>query len=375
MTRNKRWRWVLSAVCAALMLSGTLAAAADEALIRPPFNDTPANRALAEKARLEMERINREYGHFIDLGDIRMHYHEWGKDGVPLIWTPGLTGTGLQLATVGPQLAKAGYHVYAISARAHGLTEAPSLEFSYNTIGDDIVHMMDKLHIPCSVIGGSSFGGFVTAAFYDNYPQRALGLIMGDGGTNPRQAQLEQYSPAYLKEHPGLSGTLAGDWSYDDPFKAFQQMLNDRMEDLGGGVRPDMLPAFWSSIKKDSKGHYVPATPADALLGSLPDFIDPVVGYRMPLLQRSFRAILPEVIFRNLNVPMIIIEPMVQTFGPPTEANKKLEAQHPNFITRIEYPGTTHPFMYVHPEWFVRDATAFLPKVREQLQARQTCRK
>ncbi len=375
MIRNDSYLSAYVATGAALLFAIASFASADEAFLSYPFKDTPANRKVAKQALEEQEAFNAEHGHFVDLGDIRMHYHEWGKDGVPLVWTPGLTGTGAQLITVGPQLARAGYHVYAVSVRAHGLTETPTLEFSYYTLSDDINKMMDRLNIPCAVMGGSSLGGWVTAAFYDGHRERTLGLIMGDGGTNPRQEELERYTPAYMKAHPGLSGTIASAWSYDDPFLAFQATVNERLQDLSGSTRKDTLPFFWSTIKRDAAGHYVPATPADALLGSLPDYIDPAAGYRTPLLQRSFRSMLPEVIFRHLDVPMIIIEPMDENFGSPTAGNKRLVAQHPQLITRIEYPGTPHPFMFVHPEWFVRDATALLPRMREQLKTRQGCRK
>jgi pimeloyl-ACP methyl ester carboxylesterase len=355
----------LGAVGAFAIATGACAQA--PATISYPFEDTPANRAYSENARKEMLRIDAERGHLVQVGDIRMHYLEWGKKGdTPLIWTGGLTATGFQMMIVGPQLAAAGYHVFAVSPRGHGRTDLPSPEISYYTMADDLVGLMDKLKIKCAVIGGSSLGGWVTAAFYDDYPQRTLGLVMGDGGTMPRQAQLEQNGPAFLKAHPEVaSGTIAGVFSHDDPFKAFQDTVNERLGDLGTPALAEMGPFFWSTIKQDANGKYVPVTPADAMLGTLKDFADPTAGYRSPLLQRTFRSMLPEVIFRHLDVPMVIIEPQVQTFGHPGPYNELLMRQHPNFVKIVKYPDTPHPFIFVHPEWVVRDINALLPVVKQ----------
>ncbi|MEN8126096.1 MAG: alpha/beta hydrolase, partial [Bacteroidota bacterium] len=160
------------------------------------FPDTPENRTLVQEAYEQFLDINKKHGHFIEVNGVNMFYLEWGdSSGTPLIWSHGYSSSGFELAAVAKELVEAGYHVYSITYRGHGQTQVDDYNFSLAHIADDIAAMMDQLGIKKAVIGGLSLGGGVSTTFYENYPQRALGLILEDGGGDAVQIRTEIMYP------------------------------------------------------------------------------------------------------------------------------------------------------------------------------------
>lgn len=233
-----------------LSLLLAMAAVADTPEPAPdPFPDTAENRALVAQAYEQYLDINKDYGHFIEVNGIRMHYLEWGDDsGTPLIWSHGYSSTEFELVNVAQQLVDAGYHVYNIAYRGHGQTQVEDYNFSLSHIADDIVAMMDQLGIEKAVIGGLSLGGGVTTTFYENYPDRALALILEDGGADAVQARTEKMYPmmkemmANFPEMPTV---------FEDRFAGFQFLASIYMPGWGG-----VLPAGAATM---SQSWVVPA--------------------------------------------------------------------------------------------------------------------
>jgi pimeloyl-ACP methyl ester carboxylesterase len=191
-----------------------------------PLPDTTANRALFESGLRQYEATDREHGHFVEVNGIRMHYLEWGDArGVPLVWSHGYTSTGFELVQVGPGLADLGYHVFAITYRGHGQTQVANYDFSLAHIADDIAALLDQNGYRCAVIGGLSLGGGVTTTFYENYPQRAMGLVLEDGGADTVQNRIES---AWPKVKPLFAAMPAPDWAYADRFAAYARTTTAR---------------------------------------------------------------------------------------------------------------------------------------------------
>ncbi|EED31479.1 hypothetical protein NOR53_2480 [gamma proteobacterium NOR5-3] len=198
------------------------------------FADTAQNRALVDDAFQEFRRIADARGHFIEVNGINMHYLEWGDDtGVPLIWSHGYTSTGYELINVGPELAALGYHVFAITYRGHGQTKVEDYRFSLSHVADDISAMMEVLGLDRAVIGGLSLGGGVTTAFYDHYADKALAVVLEDGGADPVQARTERLFPSLAAKSD--VGIIHEELVFDDRFSAFQAFSSYYLP--GWGVR------------------------------------------------------------------------------------------------------------------------------------------
>ncbi len=345
-----------------VLLLVALAAVADTPEPAPiPFPDTPENRALAEQAYEQYLAIDKAYGHFIEVNGIKMHYLEWGdQDGVPLIWSHGYSSTGFELVNVGQQLADAGFHVYSITYRGHGQTQVEDYEFSLSHIADDIAAMMDQLGIQRAVIGGLSLGGGVTTTFYENYPERVLALVLEDGGADAVQARTEkmyEQMKAMMANMPDRETPV-----FAERFDGFQWIAGWFVPGWGGVLPPAIAPALQSWIVANGQGGYKLHYDDASLLGTGEAAFNPSEGYKLPMLAQSWRRVNPIITYRNLSVPMLIIDPTGDAYSP-TEDFEKLRAIHPELIRVVEYPDTPHAAHPMRPEWFVRDMTWMLQQV------------
>ena len=85
-----------------------------------------------------------------------------------------------------------------------------------------------------------------------------------------------------------------------------------------------------------------------------------------PLFEASALLLLPEVVFRNLNVPMLVFNPQMDDkdgFFDFTAQNNKLKSQHPDLITLKHYPNSKHELHFYEPKQFISDVLFFLKKI------------
>src|SRR5688572_6940266 len=211
--------------CLVLVTSSGLAQTIDTARVRAAYDAVSARRA-------ESERL---HGRFVTVNGIRMHYLEWGEqNGIPLVWAHGSASSAYEIRAVAPRLAQAGYRVLAVDYRGHGLTRVTDYDFGIHHIADDLIGLLDHLRIPAAVFGGASKGGFVAAAVYDHYPNRVLGLLMGDGGTWSNQWIFDRQSPEQTRRQmadplPLITGA--------SEFEVFLRVV--------GNIPPGDLPVPW----------------------------------------------------------------------------------------------------------------------------------
>ncbi|HKP30274.1 MAG TPA: alpha/beta hydrolase [Gemmatimonadales bacterium] len=328
--------------------------AADTTRVRAVYDAVAALRATYEK----------EHGHFAMVNGIRMHYLEWGDPkGVPLVWAPGSASTGYELRLVAPRLAKAGYRVLAIDYRGHGQTRVTDYNFSIHHIADDLVALLDQLKLPKAVFGGASKGGFIAAAVYDHYPDRVSGLLMADGGTWSNQWVFDHYgNDEYFKQvarnegPPNITGA--------SEFEAFARLVG-RGIPATGEVPPESMIETLVRISPTENGQWGFIPGFDRMMGSIQTYIGGATRpSTMPLLQWSQHAMIPTVVFRNLKVPMMILDPQEPNDElPVTDQNETLAKQHPTLIVHRVYDQTPHAVVRARPDWFVRDATELLALV------------
>jgi pimeloyl-ACP methyl ester carboxylesterase len=342
-----------------------IAVAADEPPTADPFPDSAENRALFEESRRAYEDLDRTHGRFVDVNGIRMHYLEWGKPGgVPLVWSHGSTSTGFELLQVGQGLADMGYHVFAITYRGHGQTRVSSYDFSLAHIADDVAAFLDQQQLGCAVIGGLSLGGGVTTTFYELYPARTLGLVLEDGGAfNPQwlaETHYEALKALYAAQPvPTASAPSA------DPFFAFRDAAMPYLPLIR--LHPEVATIVQSFIRQDEQGLWQFHADTDRMLGSDAASWDPARNHELSLLAQSWRRVNPIIAYRNLDVPMLIIDPTGDDAGPLgslTPEYKQLESLHPSLVHYVAYPETLHAAHPQQPEWFLRDMRDLLGRVR-----------
>jgi len=295
-----------------------------------------------------------------------MHYLERGdRKGVPLVWAHGSGSDGYELRAVAPRLAEAGYRVLAVDYRGHGQTRVKDVNFGIYHIADDLVGLLDSLRIRAAVFGGASKGGSVAAAVYDQYPSRVLGLLMADGGTWSLQYMYDRETPEQIRQ--SLSDPLPQIYGASE-LEVFQKIV--------GAMSAEELEKRWKSgwtfdmlrrIGPNMSGQWAFLPDFTQLMGEMGTATIITKPTTAPPLQWSENAMIPRMMFRNLHVPMMILDPQSEHDARPvTEQNLWLVKDHPQYVIHRIYPETGHNILNDRPDWLVRDATELLGVVRKR---------
>ena len=347
--------------CTVLFLFAALLAEAQNK--NPPVKH-PQAQALYKEAKIEFARFEKEHGAFIQTKNVRMHYLTWGNpSGIPFIWSHGSLTNGYELYGIAPSLVEAGYYVIALDYYGHGQTPIPAHEVSLYHIADDIKDLMDKLKFKKAVMGGWSRGGAVSTAFYDAYSDRVLGLVLEDGGSVNMNTYYHQLKPAKLDS---ILQKIEKDWptatSYASEWEAYaaNRDLNDTSNqftllawitknDRGRwAVGPGILDLFHMRFAKQWSANILRFTQSS-------------------LFAESLSILEPRLVYRNVDVPVLILDPVSKNdFMPFRAQNAALQKQHPAFITHKIYEDTGHNIHYERPKELINDLTLFLQKVKIQ---------
>jgi len=327
------------------------------------LSDSTTAIILFQEAKEKFARYEKEHGGYIQTKNVRMHYLTWGKPSdVPLIWVHGTGQSAYELLPLADSLTKAGYYIIAIDYYAHGLTPIPKHEVSIYHVADDINALMDKLKIKKAMIGGFSRGGIITTAFYDTYAERILGLILVDGGSTAALTHWHQYDIDSLKlTVKSAMATWGKDTMYASEFEAY---YFDRSQ----SAKKDRFELF-TRIKQMEGGkwaynpHQMEWLHEDTPERVLDNILRPT---RVPLIESSTLLLQPKIIYRHLHVPMLIIDPVIANDRFPIEKyNKELQQMHPALIEHKIYPNTNHGAHLQRRSEFIKDAAAFLKKVKD----------
>ena len=346
-------------VLQALALSSTFgwatlgAQAVDTARVRAAFASVVSLR----------DDIERSHGRFVVVNGIRMHYLEWGDaNGVPLVWAHGSGSRAYEIRALASRLVQAGYRVLSVDVRGHGPTRVKDYDWGIYHVADDLVGLLDSLRIPAAVFGGASLGGFHAAAVYDEYPNRVLGLLMADGGTFSPQWIYDRQTPEQIRRNlPDPLPPITGATEFDVFLKLVGHIPPDSLPRRTAWMS-DMLMRIWPS---DTGGWAFLAgmdrmtTWGEALL---PGLTHPTT---LPPPLWSLHAFIPRMAFRNLHVPMMILDPQDERdVFAVTDQNERLAKDHPGLVIHRIYRPGNHNILQATPDWFVRDAVELLGRVR-----------
>ena len=114
---------------------------------------------------------------FLQVGDIRMHYHLRGK-GPPLVLIMGLSGDLVwweSLAT----LLEDRFRLLLFDNRGSGLTDKPDGKYSIELFASDTVGLLNGLGISRAHVFGVSMGGMIAQELALRHPGRVERLALG----------------------------------------------------------------------------------------------------------------------------------------------------------------------------------------------------
>ena len=115
------------------------------------------------------------------IGDLHVHYLDWGGDGAPLLALHGLASSGHWYRRVAPFLSDQ-YRIIAPDQRGHGATTQAPNGYDWQTLAEDAVRLMDHFGISRAPVLGHSWGGHVASNLAMRFPDRVSRVVMIDGG-------------------------------------------------------------------------------------------------------------------------------------------------------------------------------------------------
>jgi pimeloyl-ACP methyl ester carboxylesterase len=110
----------------------------------------------------------------------RIFYRDTGGSGTPVILLHAATGSSRVWDYQIPAFAAAGYRVIAFDRRGWGRTEINSAESRPGTAANDLLGLIDQLHLDRVHVIGTAAGGFVALDFALSYPQRVRSLVIAN---------------------------------------------------------------------------------------------------------------------------------------------------------------------------------------------------
>lgn len=146
----------------------------------------------------------------LSVNGLRLQYLTWGGNGDPVVFVHGSGDSPHYFDEIAPALV-ANHRVIAPARRGHGQSEAPSIPFLLDDLTDDLVDLLDALHLERVTLVGFSFGGNEITRFAERYPARVSRLVYLDAaleGSRPEQAAVFDRLPSSPQPAPSDLGSL-----------------------------------------------------------------------------------------------------------------------------------------------------------------------
>lgn len=249
--------------------------------------------------------------------DVKLEVLDWGGTGRNLVLLAGLGSTAHVFDSLGPKLA-AHYHVIGITRRGFGQSSAPQTGYDPRRLGDDVVAVLDALHIADPVLVGHSIAGEELSAVSTYYPGRAAALIYLDAtGTfalyNPKYGD---YTPALAQLKDDLSELQKN--LFDEglisktltDMALFHAYLGDIRGEVEGATGPSPKVSDLASIsafQSYMKGYYGGIIPESEVRQNFRIGEDGRVGEFLGHASASQSVMLEEERFHSVDTPLLAI--------------------------------------------------------------------
>jgi pimeloyl-ACP methyl ester carboxylesterase len=157
---------------------------------------------------------------FFYADSITFHYLDVGQ-GFPFVFQHGLGGDVHQTQDL--FVAPLPFRLLTLDCRGHGETRpvGDPAYLGFTPFADDLVALLDKLHLQQAVVGGISMGAAVALNFALRYPQRVQALVL------VRPAWLHEPLPANLQVYPRIAALIrrTGAAQASEHFKQTEEYL------------------------------------------------------------------------------------------------------------------------------------------------------
>ncbi len=224
------------------------------------------------------------------LNDINIVYEELGQ-GEPVVLLHGLALDGSIWNEV-VRLYSDQARFIVPDLRGHGKTETGDSNESLEQIADDLLALVNYLHLDKFTLAGHSMGGYISLVFAEKYPERLDGLIMvtSNAHADPPEKREARFSQAELAIGSGMAAlaeTLAQ--KFTSPAEIRQQVIPIIEKTDPRGFK-NAQHAIGSRKNQFSVLENL-TTPVLAIAGSDDQLMKPEVAIKMAQISRFGKAV------------------------------------------------------------------------------------
>ena len=300
---------------------------------------------------------------FLAVENGQLSYLEWGSqenNAKVFIWLHGSLSNAYEIRPFAEAIVKLGYRVISIDQYHAGLTPLPPFDASFDDLCVDIRTLMDHLTIEKAVFAGFSRGAYLATNFYGLYPDRVRGIVLEDGGSvafdrpylkldkQALAAKLQRINmpqEVYERYH-GFKATK---------FDAYQSLYDvnnaSNQFEILSFIRP--IGEKWVTYRGQPEYYHMQDS-----LHMAEILFEPTKASNYA---RSIVKLDPEAIFKDLHIPLLILDAKSDNDPTPVEEeNKALAEQHPDFIRHLVFDGVDHNIHFARPTAFLMTVLDFL---------------
>ena len=124
---------------------------------------------------------------FVTVEDgVHLEVIDWGGSGRAIVLLAGSGNTAHVFDDFAPKLADS-YHVYGITRRGFGLSSHPASGYSEQRLADDVLNVLDSLHLDSPVLMGHSMAGGELSTLGAQHSDRLAALVYLDAARDPKR--------------------------------------------------------------------------------------------------------------------------------------------------------------------------------------------
>jgi pimeloyl-ACP methyl ester carboxylesterase len=177
------------------------------------------------------------------IGDVHLHYLDWGGDGDLLLFVPGLGGTAYLWNGIAPHFRDR-YRVVAVTPREHGASDKPRQTTDAAVLGDDLAGVVAHFSDGPAIVVGHSFAGVQMTQLARRHPSRVAGLVFLDA----------LYDTSAQPEPPPA---IPGAWVPDSVYASVDEAVSAFMDGFPTLQRELVEGYVGSQLRETSDGSFV----------------------------------------------------------------------------------------------------------------------
>lgn len=197
---------------------------------------------------------------------VQLELVDWGGTGKPIVFLAGLGNTAHIFSGTGfARDFTRSHHVYGITRRGFGESSKPAFtpeNYSADRLGDDVVAVLDAMHIERPVLIGHSIAGEELSSIGTRYPNKISGLVYLDAGYSyalydPHAGSFERLEIDEVDLKRDLADLDSGNVNVHEA--AASRMLNADLARVRQGLRVEQ--AFEHAMSPQMRGAIVQTDP------------------------------------------------------------------------------------------------------------------